>query len=96
LRVALKNLSRNDHAYVVGIPDKEGAMCRRSEYDLYARTRSKPAHTNSKPTRSLVEVLRDLFRPRRQQVAQAEVVPFPAEVTIHVDKQADREGSKAA
>jgi hypothetical protein len=59
-----------------GIPDEEGAMCRRSEYDLYARTSSKPARTNSKPARSLVEVLRDLFRPRRPQVAQAEVVPF--------------------
>jgi hypothetical protein len=43
-----------------------------------------------------VEVLRDLFRPRRPQVAQAEVVPFPAEVTTHADKPADREGSKAA
>jgi hypothetical protein len=61
LRVALEKLSRNDHAYVVGIPDKEGAMCRRSEYDLYARTRSKLASTNSKPARSLVEVLRDLL-----------------------------------
>jgi hypothetical protein len=96
LRVALKKLSRNDHAYVVGIPDKEGAMCRRSEYDLYARTRSKLASTNSKPARSLVEVLRDLFRPRRPQVAQAEVVPFPAEVATRTDEQTDREGSKAA
>ncbi len=52
-------------------------MCRRSEYDLYARASSKPARTNSNPARSLVEVLRDLFRPRRPQVAQAEVVPFP-------------------
>ena len=71
-------------------------MCRRSEYDLYARTGSKPARTNSKPARSLVEVLRDLFRPRRPTVAQAEVVPFPAAVAIHTDKEADREGSKAA
>jgi hypothetical protein len=54
-------------------------MCRRSEYDLYARAISKPARTNSKPARSLVEVLRDLLRPRRPKVAQAEVVPFPAE-----------------
>jgi hypothetical protein len=79
-----------------GVPDEEGAMCRRSEYDLYARTSSKPARTDSKPARSLVEVLRDLFRPRRPQVAQAEVVPFPAEVATRTDKQADREGSKAA
>ncbi len=79
-----------------GIPDGEAAMCRRSEYDLHARTSSKPARTNSKPARSVVEVLRDLFRPRRPQVAQAEVVPFPAEVPTRTDKQADREGSKAA
>ena len=79
-----------------GIPDEEGAMCRRSEYDLYARTSSKPARTNSKPARSLVEVLRDLFRPRRPKVAQAEVVPFPAEVPTRTDKGAAREGSKAA
>ena len=71
-------------------------MCRRSEYDLYARTSSKPARTNSKPARSLVEVLRDLFRPRRPQVAQAEVVSFLAEVATRTGKQVDREGSKAA
>jgi hypothetical protein len=79
-----------------GIPDEEGAMCRRSEYDLYARASSKPARTNSKPARSLVEVLRDLFRPRRPQVAQAEVVSFPAEVATRTDKEAGREDSKAA
>jgi hypothetical protein len=79
-----------------GIPDEVGAMCRRSEYDLYARTSSKPVRTNAKPARSLVEVLRDLFRPRRPQVAQAEVVPFPAEVATRTDKEADREDSKAA
>ena len=71
-------------------------MCRRSEYDVYARTSSKPARTTSKPTRPLVEVLRDLFRPRRPQVAQAEVVPFPAEVATRTDTQTDREGSRAA
>ena len=48
-------------------------MCRRSEYDLYARRGSKPARTNSKPARSLVEVLRDVFRLRRPQVPQAGV-----------------------
>ena len=69
-------------------------MCLRSEYDLYARTSSKPVR--SKPARSLVEVLRDLFRPRRPQVAQAEVVPFPADVATRTDKEAGREGSKAA
>jgi hypothetical protein len=71
-------------------------MCRRSEYDLYARRSSKPARTNSKPARSLLEVLRDLFRPRRPQVAQAEVVSFPVGGASHADKAVDREGSKAA
>ena len=71
-------------------------MCRRSEYDLYAHRSSNTARTNSKPARSLVEVLRDLFRPRRPQVAQAEVVPFPAGLATRTDKEAGREGSKAA
>ena len=79
-----------------GIPDEEGAMCRRSEYDLYARTSSKPARANSKPARSLVEVLRDLFRPRRPQVEPAEVVPFSAERAARTDKEVDRDSSKAA
>jgi hypothetical protein len=97
LRVALNQVSRNDHAYVVGgISDREAAMCRRSEYGLYALGSSNPARTNSKPARSLVEVLRDLFRPRRPQVAQAEVVPLRAEVATRTDKEAGREGSKAA
>jgi hypothetical protein len=69
-------------------------MCLRSEYEISARSSSKPAR--SKPARSLVEVLRDLFRPRRPQVAQAEVVPFPAEPATRTDKKVDREGSKAA
>ncbi len=78
----------------LGISDEEGAMCWRSEYDVYTRTSSKPA--NSKPARSLVDVLRDLFRPRRPQVAQAEVVAFPAGTEARTDKELDREGSKAA
>jgi hypothetical protein len=41
-------------------------------------------------------VLRDLFRPHRPQVVQAAVVPFPAEVAAPADKEAGREGSKAA
>ena len=71
-------------------------MCRLSEYDLYARTSSKHAGTNAKPARFLVEILGDLFRPGRPQVAQAEVVPFPAEAAICTDEEADREDSKAA
>lgn len=69
-------------------------MCWRSEYDLYTRTSSKPA--NSRPARSLVEVLRDLFRPRRPQVAQADVVPLRAEVASRSDEEVEREGSRAA
>jgi hypothetical protein len=69
-------------------------MCLRSEYDLYARTTSKPVR--SKPARSLVEVLRDLFRPRRPQVEPAEVVPFSAERAAHADKEVDGDRSKAA
>jgi hypothetical protein len=81
-----------------GISDWERAMCWRSasEYDLDARMAAKPVRTTSKPTRSLVEVLRDLFRPRRPQVEEAEVVPFPAGVAASTDKAVDREGSKAA
>jgi hypothetical protein len=77
------------------ISNWERAMCWRSasEYDLVARTSSKPVRMTSKPTRSLVEVLRALFRPRRPQVEQAEVVPFPAAGT---DQEVDRKGSKAA
>jgi hypothetical protein len=78
-----------------GISDEEAAMCLRSEYDLYARTRSKPVR--SKPARSLVEVLRDLFRPRRSpQEEQAEVVPLRAGVATRSDIEVDREPSKAA
>src|SRR5918994_2787328 len=77
-----------------GIPDGEAAMCLRSEYDLYARTKSKPVR--SKPARSLVEVLRDLFRPRRPQVERAAVIPFSAERTACTDKEVDRDSSKAA
>jgi hypothetical protein len=77
-----------------GIPDEEAAMCLRSEYDLYARTSSKPVR--SKPARSLVEVLRDLFRPGRPPVEPAEVVPFVAERAARADKEVDRDSSKAA
>jgi hypothetical protein len=77
-----------------GTPDEEAAMCLRSDYDLYARTTSKPVR--SKPARSLVEVLRDLFRPRRPQVEPAEVVPFSAERAAHADKEVDGDRSKAA
>jgi hypothetical protein len=78
-----------------GISDEEAAMCLRSEYDIYARTSSKPVR--SKPARSLVEVLRDLFRPRRPpQEEQAEVVPLRTGVASRSDKEVDRKPSKAA
>jgi hypothetical protein len=71
-------------------------MCRRSEYDLYARTSSKPARTNSKPARCPVEVLRDLFRSRQPQMTQAKVVSLPLGGASRADKEVDRKGSKAA
>ena len=72
-------------------------MCRSaSDYRFHARTSSKPVRTPSKPGRSLVEVLRDLFRPRRPQVQEAEVVPFPAGSDAHAAQKADRKGPKAA
>jgi hypothetical protein len=79
-----------------GISNEEGAMCWRSaaEYDLYARTGSKPVRTVSKPGRSLVDVLRDLFRPRRRQLA--EVVPFPVGGAAAGAKATDRKGHRAA
>ncbi len=75
---------------------EEAAMCWRSayDYDLYPRTSSKPV--SSKPARSLLEVLRELFRPRRPQVESAHVVPFSAEMAAGADKDVDRDSSKAA
>ena len=68
-------------------------MCWRSasESDLSARTSTNPVRTISRPARSLVEVLRDLFRPRRPQAEPADVVPFPAAA-----KAADRKDPRAA
>jgi len=73
-------------------------MCSRwaSEYRDYRRASVRPVRTTSKPARSLVEVLRDLFRPRRPQVQDAEVVPFPAGSHAHAAQKADRKGPKAA
>jgi len=78
--------------------DEEEAMCWRSahDYDPYARTRSRPTPVTSRPARSLVEVLRDLFRQRRPQVQVAEVVPFPVGLAPSGDKAVGREGPRAA
>ena len=93
-RVATTKLWRDD-GLTVGHSDEEAAMCLRAGYDLYARTSSKPVR--SKPARSLVEVLRDLFRPpRTPQEEQAEVVPLRTGVATRSDKEAVREPSKAA
>jgi hypothetical protein len=79
-----------------GCSDQEAAMCRRSssEYDLYY------GRTSAKPERSLFEWLRDLWRPRRPHVQEAEVVPFPAEAAVAAGPPADQEaghkGAKAA
>ena len=66
-------------------------MCRlsSSEHDLYRGT-------SAKPGRSLFGWLRDLFRSRRPQVEETEVVPFPAEAAVPADQEADRRRSKAA
>jgi hypothetical protein len=66
-------------------------MCRlsSSEYDLYRRT-------SSKPGRSLLGWLRDLWRPRPSQGEEAEVVPFAPATAGRVEREADRGRSKAA
>jgi hypothetical protein len=74
--------------------DEEGAMCWRSEYELYARTSSKPA--SSKPARSLMEVLRELLPLRRPQMEQAQVVLSGPDSTTRTEKEVDHKGSKAA
>ena len=74
--------------------EEEGAMCWRPEYDLYARTGSKPA--SSRPARSLMDILRELFRPRRPQVEQAQVVPLRSGLTTRTGKEVDHKSSKAA
>ena len=69
-------------------------MCWRSEYEFYARTNSKPA--SSRTARSLMDVMRELFRPRRPQVEQAQVVPLRAGLTTRTGKEGGHEGTKAA
>jgi hypothetical protein len=66
-------------------------MCRlsSSDYDLHRRM-------SAKPGRSLLGWLRDLWQPRRPQVEEARVAPFPAEVVAHPSQEADRGDSKAA
>jgi hypothetical protein len=66
-------------------------MCWRSsaEYDRYGRT-------SARPGRSLFGWLRDLWRPRRPQMEEAEVVAFPAEAAARADQDADRRNSRAA
>jgi hypothetical protein len=65
-------------------------MCGRafSEYDLHR-------HTSAKPGRSLIEWLRDLWRPRQPQVPEAEVIPFPAEAA-RAAQESDRWDARAA
>lgn len=66
-------------------------MCRSSlkQYELHRRT-------SAKPGRSLFGWLRDLWRPRRPAVEQAEVVPFPAEAAARPAEEAVRKNSRAA
>jgi hypothetical protein len=65
-------------------------MCRRSfaEDDLYRRT-------SASLRRALAGWLRDLFRPRRPQVEEAEVVPFPA-AAGRAAREVERRDSEAA
>jgi hypothetical protein len=66
-------------------------MCRRSsvEYDRYGRM-------DARPGRSLFGWLRDLWRPRRPQTEEAEVIAFPAEAAARADQDGDRRDSRAA
>jgi hypothetical protein len=60
-----------------------------SQYDLYRRT-------NSEPGRSLFGWLRELWRPRRPEGGQAEVVPFPTEAAARPEREPERGDTKAA
>jgi hypothetical protein len=66
-------------------------MCWRSssEYDSYRRTSARPGW-------SLAAWLRDLWRPRRPQAGEAEVVPFPAEPAVHAEHEPERKRARAA
>jgi hypothetical protein len=66
-------------------------MCRlsSSQYDLYRRT-------NSGVGRSLFGWLRNLWRPRRPLVEEAEVVRFPAEASARADRATGPPGPDAA
>lgn len=52
--------------------------------------------TSAKPGRSRLGWLLDLWRPRRPQVKEAEVVAFPAEAAASAEQEADRRRSRAA
>jgi hypothetical protein len=73
-------------------------MCWRSasEYRLYAGASSKPVRTISKPRRSLMEVLRNLLRPRRAEEAEAKVVLFPARASVDAGRAVNHKGPEAA
>jgi hypothetical protein len=73
-------------------------MCWRSacEYRLYAGASSKPVRTISRPRRSLMEVLRDLLRPRRPEDGEAKVVLFPARGDVNTSRAVNHKGPEAA
>jgi hypothetical protein len=66
-------------------------MCWRSysEHDRYGRT-------SATPRRSLLAWLRDLLRPRRPQLQDAEVIPFPTQAAATPAREAERKRSEAA
>ena len=68
-------------------------MCGRAflDYDLHR-------HTSAGPRRSLLEWLREFWRPRQpqSQTPEAEVVPFPAATASRATREADRKNARAA
>jgi hypothetical protein len=66
-------------------------MCWRSSVD-YDRS----GRTDARPGRSLFGWLRDLWRPRRPQLEEAEVIAFPAEAAARADRDKTRSDSRAA
>ena len=68
-------------------------MCGRAflDYHLYRQV-------SAGPRRSLMEWLRELWRPGQpqSQTTEAEVVPFPAAIASHVARETDSRNARAA
>ena len=76
-----------------GLQEMEGSMCGRAflDYDLCR-------HTSAGSRRSLLEWLRELWRPwqPQSQTSEAEVVPFLAARASHAARETDRKNARAA